>query len=83
MAAAIAIGGIGAEPPTAQAVSALIRLLSDPSAVVRVEAARSLSAVWLDGSNMSKVSAGLEKALGDADDRVREAAAESLEVLGY
>ncbi|MCP4662313.1 MAG: hypothetical protein GY856_43500 [bacterium] len=82
MAAAIGIGGIGAEPPTSQAVSALIRLLRDPAAAVRVEAARSLSAVWLDGSNMSKASAALEKALGDSDDRVRDAAAESLDVLG-
>ncbi len=62
---------------------ALIRLLEDPSAVVRAEAARSLSNVWLDQSNMGRAVTALEKALQDEDERVQEAAAESLDAQGY
>ena len=83
LAACIGIGGIGAEPETSETVPALLRLLRDPSPAVRIEAARAFADVWLSPEQLDRVGTALEAALADSDDRVRNAAADSLDILGF
>ena len=82
MAAAIALGGIGAESEVRAAAPALVEALQDPSAIVRTEAAIALGQIGLFGSEAAPAVKALRKALQDEDQLVRDAAEEALDLMG-
>ena len=83
LAAAAGIGGIGFVDESALAVPALVKALGDPSPAVRAEAARTLGQIATPGDPVTDVAGALKAALRDGDERVRKAAAEALDLLGY